>query len=78
MRGTAQMTNVSMPIFSVRKLAKTHLGVFDKDDGYFEHKVTGQKTRFFGMNGVYYMRIKTLPPDPKTVSEPRKPFGRPE
>ena len=58
-----QMTNVSMPIFSVRKLAKTHIAMFDRDEGYFEHKITGQRTRFFSMNGVYYMRIRVIPPD---------------
>ena len=74
-----QCAKVSMPIFSIRKLGKTHRAVFadqHKDHGYLEHRGTGRRTYFFSKNGVYFMRIR-LTPDVATVPDHRRDgFGR--
>ena len=75
-----QCAKVSMPIFSIRKLGKTHRAVFadqHKDHGYLQHRKTGRKTYFFSKNGVYFMRIKLTPDVPTVSDHPQAGFGRP-
>ena len=62
---TFQMTNVAMPIMSIRQLGKTHRTMFadkHRNHGYIQHRVSGQKSEFFSQDGVYFMKIKLRPP----------------
>ena len=64
-----QQANVAMPIFSIRKLGRTHRTVFadrNRDHGYIEHRTTGQRTAFFSRHGVYFMKIRLREPTKKT------------
>ena len=70
-----QQVKVCMPIISIRQLGKTHRTVFadkTKNDGYVEHRKTGQKTRFSSTNGVYFMKVKVHQPLP---ARPTATFG---
>ena len=76
---TVQCANVAMPIFSTRKLGRTHRSVFadeHQDRGYLEHRTTGARTHFFSKDGVYFLRIKLTPEVPE-VQQPKRGFGRP-
>ena len=73
-----QCTDVAMPIFSTRELGKTHRTVFadeHEDQGYFEHRRSGSRTKFYSKDGVYFVRIKLTPEVPEVV--PDKGFVRP-
>ena len=75
---TVQCANVSMPIFSTRKLGNTHRSVFadeHRDHGYLEHRVTGHRTHFFSKDGVYFLRIR-LTPDISDAVPTEPGFGR--
>ena len=75
---TVQCANVSMPIFSTRKLGNTHRSVFadeHRDHGYLEHRVTGHRTHFFSKDGVYFLRIH-LTPDISDAVPTEPGFGR--
>ena len=63
-----QQAKVGMPIFSIRKLGRTHRTMFaDKsmNEGWVEHRTTNQRSHFFSMYGVYFMKIKVRKPDQK-------------
>ena len=74
-----QCADVAMPIFSTRKLGKTHRTILadeHQDHGFFEHRKTGARTQFFSKDGVYFLRIRLTPDMPD--AEPRdNGFGRP-
>ena len=59
-----QQSDVALPIFSVRKLGKTHRVVFanaHQNEGYIEHRTTGQRTKMLSKDGVYFVKIKLQP-----------------
>ena len=56
--------NVKVPILSVRKLVRDNHNVwFEKHGGYILNLNTGEKIPFFEFQGVYYLKMKMLPPD---------------
>ena len=62
-----QQANVAMPIFSIRKLGRTHRSMFadqHMDEGWIEHRQTKQRSKLFSMYGVYFMKIKVRKPKP--------------
>ena len=77
---TVQCAKVSMLIFSIRKLGRTHRSVFadqHKDNGYLEHKQTGRRTYFFSKGGVYFLRIRLNRDEPVEPEKKNTGFGRP-
>ena len=77
---TVQCAKVAMPIFSIRKLGRTHRAVFadeHKNHGYLEHRETGRRTHFFSKGGVYFLRIRLTPDTPAKPDKRPKGFGRP-
>ena len=54
---------VKVPILSVRKLIQgNHTVWFEKHGGYILNLLTGEKLPFFEIQGVYYLKMKILPP----------------
>ena len=66
---------VKVPILSVRKLVKSKHDVrFHDQGGYIKCLKTGVKIPFFEHQGVYYLKMRFLPP----TSKPAEPlFSRP-
>ena len=59
-----QQADVALPIFSVRKLGKTHRVVLAEEgqnDGYIQHRITGHKTKMLSKDGVYFVKVKLQP-----------------
>ena len=72
---------VTVPILSVRKLVRDNHNVwFEKHGGYILNLTTGEKIPFFEFQGVYYLKMKILPPDTSSSvrSENEPDFHRPE
>ena len=54
---------VKVPILSVRKLVQDNHNVwFEKHGGYILNLLTNEKLPFFEFQGVYYLKMKILPP----------------
>ena len=54
---------VKVPIRSVRKLVQDNHNVwFEKHGGYILNLLTNEKLPFFEFQGVYYLKMKILPP----------------
>ena len=67
--------DVQCPILSVRRLCTDGHDVYlNKAGGYIENLVNGQRIPFFEHQGVYYLKLKIVPPPP--TSPPKAPFQR--
>ena len=55
---------VTDPILSVAQLNDSgHDVMYQKKGGYIEHLKTGQRVRMYRREGVYWVKLKVLPPD---------------
>ena len=71
-----QSMKVKVPILSVRKLVRDkHHVRFHSGGGYIKNLQTGQRIPFFEYQGVYYLKMKILPPIDQSSSPV---FSRPE
>ena len=72
---------VKVPILSVRKLVRDNHNVkFRRDGGYILNLQTRERIPFFEHQGVYYLKMKFLPPDTSSTieSDNESSFPRPE
>ena len=54
---------VKVPILSVQRLVHDHHNVrFKKGGGYIKNLLTGERIPIFEYQGVYYLKMKILPP----------------
>lgn len=69
---------VKTPILSVRKLVRDNHSVkFHKNGGFIHNLTTGKKINFFEFQGVYYLKMKILPPsDLSGIDKGPGDFGR--
>ena len=67
---------ISMPIISVRKMAKKdHSVCFTKTVGFMRHEPTGRISKFVGRDGVYFIKL-IMPHARPTKHKPNNDFGR--
>ena len=60
---------VKCPILSVRKLVRDGNDVhFSQHGGWIENATTGQRIELFAFQGVYFLKVKILPPVPSAES----------
>ena len=71
--------DVKVPILSVRKLVRDNHNVkFHDRGGHILNLSTRSKNPFFEYQGVYYLKMKILPPDSSSaISESEPVFNRP-
>ena len=71
-----QSMKVKAPMQSVRKLVRDKHHVRSREGGgYIKNLRTGQRAPFFEYQGVYYLKMKILPPSDKSIAPV---FSRPE
>ena len=68
---------VKVPILSVRRLVHDKHSVrFRREGGYIRNLRTGEKIPFFEFQGVYYLKMKIVPPS-KPIPSAEPVFSRP-